>query len=168
MRIGITGHQRLSDPSGWDWVQSEMLALVRKSPRPLVAISSLAIGADQLFAEIVLQAGGTLEAVIPFEEYEKTFTGDADKASYRSLLTSSSNVEVLPKTHSDEEAYLSAGKRVVDRCELLVAVWDGKPAAGLGGTGDVVKYALQIQREVVHLNPSTRKIVEAVGPRDRS
>jgi hypothetical protein len=164
MRIGITGHQRLSDPSGWDWVKSEMLALVQASPRPLIAVSSLAVGADQLFAQIVLQDGGTLEAIIPFEDYENTLTAGADKSSYRSLLNSSSKVEFLPKSHSDEESYLNAGKRVVDLCELLVAVWDGKPAAGLGGTGDVVNYAQQIQRKVVHLNPSTRKVVEAVDP----
>jgi hypothetical protein len=24
---------------------------------------------------------------------------------------------------------------------MLVAIWDGKPARGLGGTGDVVRYA---------------------------
>lgn len=161
MRIGITGHQRLSDPSGWDWVKSEMLALVKASPRPLIALSSLAAGADQMFAEIVLQDGGTLEAVIPFEDYEKTFADDVDKASYRGLLESSARVEVLPRTDSDEEAYLRAGTRVVDLCELLVAVWDGKPAAGLGGTGDVVEYALQIQRNLVHLNPTTRQIIES-------
>jgi hypothetical protein len=160
MRIGITGHQRLSDPSSWEWVKREMLALAEKSPRPLIAVSSLAIGADQLFAELVLQNGGTLEAVIPFEGYEKTFTDDVDKDSYQSLLGRSSRVEVLPKTDSDEEAYLGAGRRVVDLCELLVAVWDGKPAAGLGGTGDVVEYAHKIQRNVVHLNPTTRRILE--------
>lgn len=168
MRIGITGHQRLSDPSGWDWVKSEMLALVMASPRPLIGVSSLGVGADQLFAEIVLQNGGTLEAVIPFEGYEKTFTDDVDKDSYRSLLGRSSRVEVLERTYSDEEAYLRAGTRVVDLCELLIAVWDGKPVAGLGGTGDIVNYALESNRNLIHLNPTSRKIVETVEPHERS
>jgi hypothetical protein len=29
----------------------------------------------------------------------------------------------------------------VNRSDRLLAVWDGKPAQGLGGTGDIVAYA---------------------------
>jgi hypothetical protein len=28
---------------------------------------------------------------------------------------------------------MTAGRTVADRCDLLLAVWDGQPAAGLGG-----------------------------------
>jgi hypothetical protein len=138
-----------------------MVTLVKTSARPLIGVSSLAVGADQLFAEIILQHGGTLEAVIPFEGYDTRFADGADKDSYRRLLRSSSMVEVLPGADSDEEAYLRAGRRVVAVCDLLIAVWDGKAAAGLGGTGDVVEYARQIHRSRVHLNPSI-KVVEAI------
>ncbi len=164
MRIGITGHQRLTKPSDWDWTRSEIFKLVKQLPRPLIGISSLAVGADQLFAQIVLERDGKLEAVIPFDDYEKTFTDGDDKDLYRRLLESSSRIEVLPRAASDEEAYLRAGTRVVDLCDLLIAVWDGKPAVGLGGTGDVVNYAVQMQRRFVQLNPTTREIVES-GPR---
>jgi hypothetical protein len=41
--------------------------------------------------------------------------------------------------------------------DLLVAVWDGLPARGLGGTADVVQVALAEQRRVVHVNPRTRE-----------
>jgi hypothetical protein len=36
---------------------------------------------------------------------------------------------------------MTAGRTVADRCDLLLAVWDGQPAAGLGGTADVVSHA---------------------------
>jgi hypothetical protein len=36
---------------------------------------------------------------------------------------------------------MEGGKVVVDRAEVLIAVWDGLPARGLGGTADVVAYA---------------------------
>ncbi len=36
---------------------------------------------------------------------------------------------------------MAAGRAVADRSDLLLAVWDGAPAAGLGGTADIVRYA---------------------------
>ena len=155
MKIGITGHQRLPEASDWKWTKRELVEIVMSVARPLVGISSLAVGTDQLFADIILQEGGTLEAIIPFEDYERTFTTEAEKEEYRRLLSRASHVEVLERVGSDEENYLKAGKRVADKSDLLIAVWDGKPAAGVGGTGDIVEYTLT-KKEVVHLNPIAR------------
>lgn len=163
MRIGITGHQRLKEPSSWQWVSSELDNLLNHLASPLIGITSLAIGADQLFANAVLQHGGSLEAIIPFAGYENTFSEGHNKQEYTRLLNSASKVEILEKHGSNEEAYLEAGKRMIDLSDILVAVWDGKPAAGLGGTGDAVNYALQKQRKVIHLNPITHKVVERDG-----
>lgn len=54
---------------------------------------------------------------------------------------------------SDEESYFEAGKTVVNTIDFLIAVWDGKPSRGLGGTADVVEYAQECYKRVVHLNP---------------
>ncbi len=155
MRIGITGHQRLKDPSGWDWVQAQIDSFLNLSNKPLIGVTSLAIGADQHFAEAVLRHGGVIEAVIPFEGYELKFDGK-DRQQYLRLLNLASKVNVLPKIGTDEEAYFEAGKRIVDDVDVLVAVWDGKPAAGLGGTADVVNYARQKRRRIMHFNPTTQ------------
>ncbi len=56
-----------------------------------------------------------------------------------------------------EEAYMAAGQEIVRLAELMIAVWNGAPAAGLGGTGDVVRHARQSGRKVWHLNPVTRR-----------
>ncbi len=160
MRIGITGHQRLKAPSNWEWVSLEIHNQLSQLPAPLIGVTSLAIGADQLFAKAILKRGGSLEAVIPFAGYERTFSEAQDKQEYERLLKSASKVEILEKRGSDEEAYFAAGKRMVDLSDLLIAVWDGKPAAGLGGTGDVVKHAIQEQKKTIHLNPITHKIIE--------
>jgi hypothetical protein len=158
MRVGITGHQKLRQASDWDWAQTEMRAVLDKCGAPLIGITSLAAGADQLFAEIVLQNGGTLEAIIPFADYEKTFADHEDLETYRSLLASAATVELLERGDSNEEAYLLAGKRVVDLSELVLALWDGKPAQGLGGTADVVQYARDTRKKIIHLNPTTLEI----------
>jgi len=155
MKIGITGHQQLPRASDWKWTKRQLVEIIMSAARPLVGISSLAVGADQLFADIILQEGGTLEAIIPFEDYERTFTTETDKDEYRRILSRASHVEVLERVASDEENYLKAGKRVADKSDLLIAVWDGKPAAGLGGTGDIVEYTLT-KKKVVHLNPIAR------------
>ena len=40
-----------------------------------------------------------------------------------------------------EDAYRAAGEAVVERSDVLLAVWDGQPAKGIGGTGEVVAAA---------------------------
>jgi hypothetical protein len=127
-------------------------------PQPLVGLSSLAVGADQLFATAILGQGGTLEIIVPFEEYESTFSEGHPRQDYYGLLQRASRVDVLKRHGTDEDAYFAAGKALVDRSELLVSVWDGKPASGLGGTGDVVAYALERNKRVMHINPVTKQV----------
>jgi hypothetical protein len=153
MKVGITGHQLLGDSEQGEWVQQELDQVIAALPPPLIGISSLAAGADQLFATAILDHEGALEVIIPFADYESVFRADRDRAEFKHLLSLATNSETLEKGSTDEEAYFAAGKRVVDLSEMMIAVWNGKPAAGLGGTGDVVKYALQQQKRIIHLDP---------------
>jgi hypothetical protein len=164
MRIGITGHQRLRKPSDWGWVKQEFGNLLSTFSPPLIGITSLAVGADQLFAKAVLQRGGALEVIIPFAGYEANFSEGRDQQDFLFLLQSALKREELEKHGSHEDAYLAAGKRVVDQSDLLVALWDGKPAAGLGGTADIVHYAMQKQTRTIHLNPITKQITFLASP----
>lgn len=160
MRIGVTGHQKLNEPANWEWVKQEIDRFLSAVSPPFTCVTSLAVGADQLFANAVLQHGGTLEVILPFPEYESTFTKSHERQEYTRLLQQALKIEVLEKHGSDEDAYLASGKRMVDTSELIVAVWDGKPAAGRGGTGDIVIYAIQQRKRTIHLNPNTRKTTE--------
>lgn len=158
MRIGVTGHQRLAEPEAWDWVRSQIDMILEHAASPLIGISSLAIGADQMFAESVLGHGGVLEVVIPFPEYEERFTTEREREVYRWLLKHAARRIVLDRAGSDEESYCAAGWLIVDSADLLIAVWDGVPAKGLGGTGDVVRYAEQTGKPVVHIDPIKRRV----------
>ena len=157
MRVGVTGHQHLADPSAWPWVRAEIDKVLHKNLVDLVGVSSLAIGADQMFAQAVLAAGGQLEAVVPFEGYDLDFAPD-DRSAFKALLSRASAVEVLEPVGTKEEAYLAAGRRVIERTDALVAVWDGEPAAGLGGTADAVRIAAQSGRRIIHINPANRTV----------
>lgn len=159
MKVGVTGHQRLPDPSVWSWVEEKIQEQLRLA-KPLVGISSLAIGADQLFARLVLENRGYLIAVIPSSTYADSFSNDDEKAHYEALKNRADEVQVLPDIEDAEESYLRAGHRVVDLCEVLIAVWDGQPAKGKGGTGDAVNYALENRRKVVHIDPVRRLVVQ--------
>jgi len=51
-------------------------------------------------------------------------------------------------------AYLAASQYLIDRCDLLVAVWDGSPPTGSGGTADAVAYAREQGRSTVRVWPA--------------
>lgn len=149
IRLGITGHQSIPTDAH-DFVVKVLddeIRLAASRDAVLWGITSLAAGADQLFAEIVLDAGGQLRVIIPSHQYETTFDAQASRR-FEALLGRAAKVERLQFNNPCEEAFLAAGKRVVDLCETLIAVWDGAPSRGLGGTADVVEYAQSIGRRV--------------------
>lgn len=160
MNVGITGHQKLKDLSLWKWVTAEINELLSQNSSSLAGFTSLAIGADQIFAEAVLKHGGNLHVIIPFEGYELKFSKGTHREEYFHLINRASSVETLDRKESDEASYFAAGKKIADLSTLLFAVWDGNPAAGLGGTGDVVQYAVQMNKKVIHLNPVTQTVME--------
>ena len=59
---------------------------------------------------------------------------------------------------SDEDCYLAAGHRVVELSDLMLAVWDGSPAKGKGGTADVVAYAVRRGVPLFHINPASHVV----------
>jgi hypothetical protein len=140
MRIGITGHQDIQ-ADVVPHIEEALKELISGRGRDFSGVSSLAAGADQLFASIVLDQGGSLHVIVPCEGYETTFAEKRDLDRFKTLISHDVEVETLDYAEPSEEAYLSAGRAVVDNSDVLIAVWDGNPAAGKGGTGDIVAYA---------------------------
>lgn len=140
-RVGCTGHQNLSPSTRRDVAAAIATVLADEVDDALVGFSSLAEGADQLFAFAVLAAAGQMHAIIPSQDYEHSFKSTQARDTYTALLKLASDSTTLPFSTPSQDAYLAAGHEVADRCEILLAVWDGEGAAGKGGTGDVVAYA---------------------------
>jgi hypothetical protein len=155
-RVGITGHQRLDDPGAWPWVADAIREQLAAMPPPLLAVTSLAVGADQLLARLVIERGGKIRAVLPFADIERSFS-PGDRPAYRELAKHAT-VDVLDTPGTDEDAYLAAGHRVVDNSDIMLAVWDGKPAKGKGGTADVVAYAIERGVPLIHIDPLLRLV----------
>jgi hypothetical protein len=155
MRIGITGHQKRPGID-WNWVRKCIDTELRKLSVPIKGYSSLAEGSDQVFAEAIIERGGMLEAVIPTPRYERCFSPEG-LAEYQ-RLRSLSQARELPARETDQISFLNAGRYIVDHSNVMIAVWDGKPAVGLGGTADVVGYALTRGTPVIHIDPINRTV----------
>ena len=150
--VGITGHQNLPEQA-IGFVKQEIANVLHRFNDAFVGISSLAVGADQLFAEAVLQANGGIHAVIPCHGYEATFADDEALQSFRRLLQSADFIETLEHDRPSEDAFLDAGYRVVELSDLLIAVWDGLEAKGKGGTADVVRHTRECKKELLIIWP---------------
>lgn len=149
MRFGVTGHQIL--PAGIVERALEHWHQVLPAGAQLHGVSSLAEGADQLFATYVLAAGGGLEAILPCADYARSLVSDDGRARLAELRRAAGTVITLPYPEPSEHAFLAAGQAVVERCDHLFAIWDGLPARGLGGTADIVAYARARRRPVTVL-----------------
>lgn len=145
--VAVTGHWNLTDGS-IDLVRRELIGLLRPRANDLVGLTCLAWCADQAFADAVLELGGALEVVIPANDY---FTGISDPASRErceACLDAAASTVTMPHERSGPAAYLAASRHLIDRCDLLLAVWDGSSASGNGGTADAVAYARDCGRSI--------------------
>lgn len=144
VRVGVTGHRSVP-MSLLPYVRSALRRQLARRDVELKAFSSLAAGADQLFADVALAEGVPVTAVIPGMDYYEAHLGDDEaRATYRRILSSCADRVDLPLQPTHEKAYFAAGRWIVDHADRLIAVWDGRPARGPGGTGDVVAYARRI------------------------
>jgi hypothetical protein len=138
-RIAVSGH-RSPPPTTTQLVAAAIREALRTAAGPVTGLSCLADGADQVFARAVLEAGGSIVAVIPAAEYRAGLPGSA-LAEYDSLLAAAATGHRLPFTESTAGSHMAASEFMISRAAELWAVWDGKPARGFGGTADVVTYA---------------------------
>jgi hypothetical protein len=130
MQVGITGHQE-RDGIDWKWVEATLHCEICRISDVQFALSSLAKGADQVFARVAISLGIPVVAVLPVRDYERCFRGK-DRAEYERLL-SQSKVKDLNWRGDDQLGFLSAGKFIVENVDLLFAVWDEQKSKGLGG-----------------------------------
>ena len=157
MIAGITGHQNLGDRETISWVKDSLTQEIQQQ-NITTGLTCLAIGADQLFAQILDSFQIPNIAIVPCEKYDETFSKDSDRENYYQYLASAKEAIKLDFPFPSEQAYYAAGKYVVDHSDVLFAVWNGKAAKGLGGTGDIVEFAKMKKKEIIHINPVTREI----------
>ncbi|MEO6200439.1 MAG: hypothetical protein ABIX44_04660 [Cryobacterium sp.] len=149
--VAVTGHRSLTDAAG---IRQSIATVLSTVERPLIGITALAAGADQLFADVVLGLGGELHVIVPGRDYRAALPARA-RAAFDRYLAAATTVTTLEIAVVNTDAYLAAGLAMLDRCDLLVAVWDGEASRGVGGTADLVRRAHERGTEV-RVIPATR------------
>ena len=157
--VGVTSHRNIPaheiEPIR-QRVRDFLARLRRDFPAlPLVVLSALAEGGDQLVAHEALAAGARLVAPLPLprELYVDDFADPAVRASFEALCAQAEVVQLpLPKEQplldlgtpglARDRQYAKAGVYIASHCHVLLAIWDGKASGRLGGTAQIVKYHL--------------------------
>lgn len=127
-----------------------MVDLMRPLANSLVGMTCLARGADQAFADAVLNLGGALTVVIPANDYFAHIADPASRERCDTYLEAAASTITMDFERSGPAAYLAASHYLVDRCELLLAVWDGMTGSG---TADAVTYARDLGRSITVVWP---------------
>ena len=157
--VGVTSHRNLAtgeiEPIRTR-VHDFFAQLRREFPDlPLVVLSSLAAGGDQLVAHAALAAGARLIAPLPLPaaSYLEDFTDPASRGGFLGLCERADVVQ-LPLVRGNTAAaiavhgeardrqYAQAGVFVASHCHILLTLWDGRTSGLLGGTAQVVRFAL--------------------------
>ncbi|HUP18581.1 MAG TPA: hypothetical protein VM778_01365 [Gemmatimonadota bacterium] len=140
----MTGHRALADPPAVAEAVDRALARIRSecAGAPTL-VSALAEGADRLAVERALAIEMRVLVLLPLPEpaYLTTFESDSSREEYRRLAARADGGLVTLPALAAEEAYEEHAERLVGTSDVLLAIWDGGPSRGPGGTTDVVNRA---------------------------
>src|SRR4051812_18030375 len=178
LSVGVTGHRADMLPDGsvgvlrdrirrtLELIASAGADLLAKEPKCFAAgpcelrfVSPIADGADQIAAEVALELGWELQVITPFDRsaYRASLANDGARTRFDSLLDRAAGLLELPGDPDHGlDAYVMTGRATVAHCDMLIAVWDGLPPRGRGGTGEVVQFALTRGTAIIHLSPDPR------------
>jgi hypothetical protein len=140
--------------------RAEANAWFDPGPDQIALVSSLAEGSDRIAARSALARGMPLDVVLPCARsiYEQSFQDHSSRKEFSLLLDQARACLVLPMPMTEakpdiERAYEIAGLTVLAQVDILIAVWDGQPARGRGGTGDIVDDAARQGLPIVVIDP---------------
>lgn len=156
--IGVTGHRKLREsdlPGLQSRVRTFLLDLQARYPDlPLVLLSSMAEGSDQLAAQVALDLGLRVIAPLPLpldlyrEDFDPPCLELLDRqlqqveTIYLPLDRGSTLEQVSTAGSARDRQYAQAGIFVSSHCHALLALWDGQESGRLGGTAQVVRFHL--------------------------
>ena len=139
MKIALTGHRptRLKgeENSIENWV-SEMLMEYKCTE----AISGMAQGADQIFAQAAINLNIPLVCCYPYKR--KSYH---PKELY--IMDKAKDVRYISDEYIGNSVYFKRDKYMVDNCDILLAVWDGEKQ---GGTWITIDYANKIGKPIIY------------------
>ena len=121
-------------------------------------LSGMAQGVDLWAAEIVLDLKKKnpalrLHCILPCEGQERKWLA-SEQERYRSILRQADEVIYVNREYS-ADCMLARNRYLVEHSSVLLAVYNG---AYRSGTGMTVRYAKQLGREVIIIDPVSRSV----------
>jgi hypothetical protein len=167
------GYRKLLDAQALKLIDSP-----KGVPVAFSILTPLAEGADRLVAREVLcgstgSVPSTIEVVLPLEksDYLRDFDTEESRKEFMELLRQARRPVALRTKSLDNEfpgedqretvekirknAFRNVGRYVVDHCDVLIALWDGQPSSGKGGTAEIIDYARTRNRPIWLISSTT-------------
>jgi len=155
------------------------------TPVTYSVITALAEGADRLVADTILEYDekSSIEVVLPLTlaDYKKTFY-DPDDRKFLKLYNKARDIRQLRQLNLEsdpnicqtvidtdnlknieiarKDAFKKAGQYIVNHCDVLIAVWDGEKSKGIGGTFEIIDYAISKKRPVIIISTNPPNNIE--------
>jgi len=166
--VGFSGHRKIANPGIARVVEKELQALIGRVEGLLIGHSSVAVGADQIFLGECERLGLPIEVSLPLpaEEFRKDFS-DGEWAGAEGLVERAVRVNTLRTGEQRPGAYRTCGVEVVDTSDIVMVVWNGEVAAGIGGTGEIVRYARDLGKPLVWIHSESLVVVHENFPAGR-
>ncbi len=169
LTVGVTGHRPdrlgVGRVAAVEAAVNAVLEQFETAARPLRPpqlrlVTSLAEGADGIATDCAAARGWVADVVLPFfrDDYAQDFPPGAPREAFFARLARCSAIMELPGDRNADGghgvAYERAGRVVLDQSDILIAVWDGGPVRGRGGTSQIVAEAVLQGIPVVHVDPA--------------
>jgi len=160
--IGISGHRFLAEKekllSGIDLALDVIEKAYPDSSFSL--LSPLAEGADRLVVKRALEQKD-IRLIVPLplllEDYLEDFSRLESRKEFNTLLAKADQVITLPPAPTRQEAYAAAGSYLLEHCDVILLIWDGKTSQGTGGTGEIAARAQQLNKPLAWIKAGNRE-----------
>jgi hypothetical protein len=161
--VGVSGHRDLrpDDLPRLRIVVTAILSQLKEHlpDSELRIMAGMATGADLLVAQIAVELGLGVDALLPMplEHYAADFDSDSfavlktllgrREVSCRELPLAPAGTESGMTTPDRDVHYAMLRRHLIRGCSLLVALWDGEPSPLPGGTADTVLRYLGVRTD---------------------
>ena len=155
----FTGHRASKLPWGYDESDMRCIELKEKLDAVIGAvyesgvthfICGMANGCDMYCAEAVLKLKAanpdiTLEAAVPYDGQEAKWNTEL-KRRYHDIIINCDAVNIISDKYT-QFCMMQRNRYMVDRSSVLIACYNGQS----GGTWNTVKYAMELDREIIQI-----------------
>lgn len=166
----FTGHRPMKLPFGLDESHpkcNQLKTILKAEIERVITehhvcqfITGMALGVDQICAEIVLDLKKkypqvVLECAIPYEEQAAQWSPEQRERYF--TIVEKCDKETMLQTRYTKDCMQKRNRYMVDHSKYVLAVWDGSFRSGSGQT---VRYAQKTGRMITVIRPDTLEIIK--------